>query len=67
MLKCKHALGTSTNEIGEELCFCEIYDQNRNITLGECLGNCECEEQYSEEVEICFADGTRYRCTRYLS
>lgn len=44
MLKCKHALGTSTNEIGEELCFCEIYDQNRNITLGDCFGNCDCEE-----------------------
>lgn len=44
MLKCKHALGTSENEIKEKLYFCEIYDQNRNITLGECLGNCECEE-----------------------
>lgn len=44
MLKCKHALDTKKNEIGEELCFCEEYDHWRNITLGECFGNCESEE-----------------------
>lgn len=43
MLKCRHALDTKENEIGEELCFCEIYSCWRNITLGECFWNCECE------------------------
>lgn len=50
MLKCVHALDTKENEIGEELCFCEIWDCWRNITLGECFGNCDCE--YSENREL---------------
>lgn len=50
MLKCEHALDTKENEIGEELCFCEIYDNWRNITLGECFGNCECEHSLNEHI-----------------
>ena len=42
---CKHSIGgLYINPIGEECLFCEIYDNQRNITLGECLGNCESEE-----------------------
>ena len=44
---CKHCLGFDFNEIGETKAFCEIYDSWRNLTLGECFGNCESEE-YTE-------------------
>ena len=41
---CKHCLGAEFNEIGETKVFCEIWDSWRNLTLGECFGNCESEE-----------------------
>ena len=41
--QCKHCLGTGVNEIGEWTAFCEEYE-HRNITLGECFGNCEAQE-----------------------
>ena len=37
--KCKHAIGGKINEIGEELCFCELTDNLENVTLGNCIGN----------------------------
>jgi hypothetical protein len=43
---CKHCLGDITeNEIGEKGCFCELIDNWENITLGDCLGNCDSEEE----------------------
>lgn len=41
---CKHCLGFEINEIGETIVFCEEWDLWRNVTFGECFGNCECEE-----------------------
>ena len=42
---CKHGLGEIyENPIREKCLFCEIYDNQRNIDLGECIGNCDCEE-----------------------
>ena len=42
-------MGLTYNEIGELICSCELYgeDEGRNVTLGECFGNCDSEE--SEE------------------
>lgn len=46
MDKCIHCMGEiEKNEIGEEVCFCELTDKNQNITLGECLGNCDNQEE----------------------
>ena len=45
-----HKNATWLNEIGEELCFCEIYDSWRNITLGECFGNCDSEHSQNEHI-----------------
>jgi len=42
--KCKHCLGCKKNEIGEDVSYCEIWDLWRNVTLGDCFGNCEDEE-----------------------
>lgn len=42
--KCKHAIGGKVNEIGEVLCFCELTDNLENVTLGDCIGNCEAQE-----------------------
>ena len=44
---CKHCLAGMNNEIGEALAFCELWDEWKNITLGDCIGNCE----EHEEVE----------------
>ena len=42
---CRHCCGEITkNEIGEEVCFCELTDNWQNITLADCIGNCENEE-----------------------
>lgn len=41
MDKCIHCIGEiEKNEIGEEMCFCELTDKKENITLGDCIGNC---------------------------
>ena len=45
MKECKHALGGKVNEIGETLLFCELTDNLENVTLGECIGNCESQER----------------------
>lgn len=41
MEKCKHAIGGKINEIGEILIFCELTDRLENVTLGECINNCD--------------------------
>lgn len=47
--RCKHGIGEIyLNSIGERCLFCEIWDNQRNIDLGDCLGNCESEELESE-------------------
>ena len=43
-MKCKHCIKTDENEIGETLAFCELKDRFMNVTLGECIGNCEAED-----------------------
>lgn len=48
--ECKHCLGISNNAIGEVICSCEFYgeDEGRNVTLGECFGNCDSQESENE-------------------
>lgn len=47
--ECKHGLGEIyENSIGEKCLFCKIYDNQRNIDLGECIRNCDCEEPEEE-------------------
>ena len=41
---CKHCIGVVRNEIGETIVFCEERDLWRNVTLGECFGNCDAQE-----------------------
>lgn len=45
LTSCKHAIGGKVNEIGETLVFCELTDRLENVTLGDCIGNCESEEK----------------------
>lgn len=47
-IRCKHGYDIANNEIGEVVVFCEIFGEWRNVTLGDCIGNCE-----SEEYEKC--------------
>ena len=42
--KCKHAIGGKVNDIGEICLFCELTDNLQNVTLGDCLENCESQE-----------------------
>lgn len=56
MNQCKHGIGGKVNEIGEILMFCELSDQLENVTLGECIGNCEsqtCNEVCKKDVTKC--------------
>ena len=42
---CKHCLGEIyKNEIEEDVCYCELTDNVQNITLGDCMENCEAQE-----------------------
>jgi len=42
---CRHCLGDAEkNAIGEDVCFCELTGDMENVTLGDCLGNCESQE-----------------------
>lgn len=45
--RCKHCLGLCENAIGEIIASCEYYGENegRNVTLGECFGNCDAQEE----------------------
>ena len=45
--ECIHSLGCKKNAIGEKLTYCEIWGEWKNITLGDCFGNCE-----SQEAEV---------------
>lgn len=42
--KCKHGLACHINEIGEDEVYCELTALWMNVSLGDCLGNCESEE-----------------------
>ena len=46
---CKHCLAMQWNEIGEKLAYCDIWGEWKNITLGDCIGNCESEERGAED------------------
>lgn len=48
---CKHGIGKHFNEIGEEEVYCELTARWMNVTLGDCLGNCESEEAWDRGAE----------------
>lgn len=43
IIPCKHGLSKHRNEIGEDEVYCELNAKWMNVTLGDCLGNCESE------------------------
>lgn len=45
---CKHASSAKKNEIGETVVYCEMCAAWQNVTLGDCYGNCECQEVCDE-------------------
>lgn len=48
--QCMHNWGEpNKNEIGEDIAFCEETDRWMNVSLGECFGNCEWQEELAEE------------------
>ena len=44
IIPCKHGIGRHNNELGEDEIYCELTGRWMNVTLGDCLGNCESEE-----------------------
>lgn len=42
--RCVHGIDTDVNSIGERIVYCELRAEWMNVTLGDCLGNCESEE-----------------------
>jgi len=49
--KCKHCIAGKKNEIGETIVFCEIWGEWKNVTLGDCFGNCESQEEVCDDRE----------------
>ena len=50
-LECRHCIECSKNEIGETVVFCDLWGEWRNVTLGDCFGNCESQEALDGEEE----------------
>lgn len=50
--ECKHCMDGMKNEIGETLAYCELWGEWKNITLGDCFGNCESQEEYVDGMDI---------------
>lgn len=48
--KCTHCLDQAKNAIDEDVAYCELCGEWKNITLGDCFGNCE--SQHSKAVVI---------------
>lgn len=48
--ECIHSLGCKENAIGEKVAFCEIWCEWKNITLGDCFGNCESQEEGTDNA-----------------
>ena len=48
---CKHGIGRHHNEIGEYEVYCDLTARRMNVNLGDCLGNCESEEEWNRRVE----------------
>lgn len=69
--KCKHCMAVTENEIGETIVLCDIWDEWRNVTLGDCFGNCESQEEdndmdYEYEEDDPWEDfDWCYECTGY--
>lgn len=42
--RCVHGIDADVNSIGERIVYCELRAEWMNVTLGDCLGNCESEE-----------------------
>lgn len=38
---CKHCIDSIINAVGEQIAYCELTGEWMNVTLGDCLGNCE--------------------------
>jgi len=43
--QCIHALCGKLNSLGEVLLHCEMTGEDENVTLGNCIGNCEGQEK----------------------
>lgn len=46
--ECKYCAGHKKNVIGEDIVFCELYDEWMNVTLGDCINNCESQKALFE-------------------
>lgn len=49
IIPCKHGLSKHRNEIGEDEVYCELNAKWMNVTLGDCLGNCESEAALAQK------------------
>ena len=47
--KCKHCIDCKKNEIEETVVFCDIWGEWKNVTLGDCFGNCEAQEDMCDD------------------
>ncbi len=50
--RCVHGTDVDVNSIGERIVYCELRAEWMNVTLGDCLGKCESEENQPQEKEF---------------
>lgn len=51
-LDCTHCVDCTKNAIGEKIAYCELWNGWKNISLGDCFGNCESQERFIEWLEL---------------
>ena len=50
-LECTHCVDCTKNAIGEKIAYCELWGEWKNITLGDCFGNCEAQHSLADELK----------------
>ena len=50
-LECTHCVDCTKNSIGEKIAYCELWGVWKNITLGDCFGNCEEQKSLADELQ----------------
>jgi hypothetical protein len=50
-LQCEHCVDCTKNAIGEKVAYCELWGGWKNITLGDCFGNCEAQKSLADYLK----------------
>ena len=50
-LECAYCADCAQNAVGEKIAYCELWKEWKNITIGDCFGNCEAQKSLADELK----------------